>query len=89
MRREDVNQLRYLGWNSANWSHEALLENPPIELNYFGRKEYEAAVERLPIDEEHCIQYPVSEILPVEQGPREVKSGLVFSLFVLIRTSRS
>ena len=73
MRREDVNQLRYLGWNSANWSHEALLENPPLELKYFGSKEYEAALGRLPIDEEYCMQYPIWKILPVEEGPREVR----------------
>ena len=77
MRKEDVNQLRSLEWNSENRGDQddsEFLSHPPLKLNFFGDKEYSAAVKRLPIKEDHCIQYSIGKIFPDEQDLKEVRS---------------
>ena len=77
VRKEDVNQLKSLEWNSANWGdHDVdddFLAHPPLKLNYFGEEEYAAAVKRLPIDERHCIQYSIGRIFPDERDLKQVR----------------
>ena len=73
VRKGDVDQLRSLDWNSENWGDDRdFLSHPPLKLNIFGEAEYTAAVKRLPINEEHCIQYEIGKIFPDEQHLKEV-----------------
>ena len=76
VRKGDVDQLRSLDWNSANWGDDRdFLSHPPLKLNIFGEAEYAAAVKRLPINEEHCIQYAIGKIFPDEQHLKQVRRG--------------